>query len=76
MPDNSEKQGDASTENLLPLWQQLHNRGVAFIVDGQAVVPAEAVSRAVREDGVYMTDYVLGEEGKLEQVRFDRLNLG
>lgn len=47
--------------------------GVQLFVDGEAVLPEEAVSRAVREDCVYMADYVLGKAGDIEQIRFDKL---
>lgn len=48
--------------------------GVQLFVDGEAVLPEEAVSRAVREDCVYMADYVLGKAGGIEQIRFDKLD--
>ena len=48
--------------------------GVQLFVDGEAVLPEEAVCRAVREDCIYMADYVLGKEGSIEQIRFDKLD--
>ena len=48
--------------------------GVQLFVDGEAVLPEEAVSRAVREDCVYMADYVLDKAGGIEQIRFDKLD--
>lgn len=57
---------------LLELEKMSHN-GVKFYVDGEAVAPAEAVSKAVREDSPYMADYVLDKSGAIEQVRFDRV---
>jgi hypothetical protein len=48
--------------------------GVQLFVDGEAVLPEEAASRAVREDCVYMADYVLGKTGSIEQIRFDKLD--
>ena len=47
--------------------------GVGLYVDGKKVLPAEAVSRAVREDSPYMADYVLNDKGAVEQVRFDKV---
>lgn len=63
----------AAGDGMLPMWQQMCREGTEFFVDGEAVSLAAAIARAVREDGVYMADYVLGEEGKIEQVRFDRV---
>lgn len=48
--------------------------GVQLFVDGEEVLPEEAANRAVREDCVYMADYVLGKTGDIEQIRFDKLD--
>lgn len=53
--------------------EQMSRNGVRFYVDGRAVPPAVAVSKAVREDSPYMADYVLNADGAIEQVRFDRV---
>lgn len=55
--------------------EQLQESGTELLVDGEIVFPKEAAKRAVREDCAYMADYVLGENGKIEQVRFDRVRL-
>lgn len=64
---------DAAAERVLDLWQRMYREGAEFFVDGEAVLPKDAVSKAVREDGVYMTDYVWGEAGKIEQVRLNKV---
>lgn len=66
--------GNPDEKGMLPLWQQMQREGAVFYVEGKAVSASEAVSRAVREDGAYMADYVFGAEGKVEQVRLDRVN--
>ncbi len=58
---------------MLNLWQRMHREGTEFFVDGESVHPRDAVVKAVREEGSYMTDYVLGEKGKIEQVRLDKV---
>ncbi len=60
-------------EDMLLQLEQMSRSGVGLFVDGQRVLPAEAVSRAVREDSPYMADYVLGDSGAVEQVRFDKV---
>lgn len=58
------------------MWQQLeemYDRGVSLFVDGRAVVPYDKAIGAVCEDSSYMADYVFGEEGRLAQVRFDKV---
>ena len=63
---------DAKKQMLLSL-EQMSKNGVEVFVDGQAVLPIEAVSKAVREDSPYMEDYVFGATGDVEQVRFDKV---
>ena len=61
-------------QSLLAYLENAHRQGVELFVDGVALAPDEVVRRCVREDSIYMPDYVLGEEGTLEQLRFDRVN--
>ena len=58
---------------MMAHWQSLHREGVEFFVDGEKVLPVEAVSKAVREDSVYMADYVLGESGRIKEIRLDKV---
>ena len=64
---------EAARKDMLERLEQMSRSGVALFMDGKAVRPAEAVSRAVREDSPYMADYVLDSEGTIEQVRFDKV---
>lgn len=73
MRDKIDKIRDGAGEEMLDMWQRMQREGVQFFVDGEVVLPQDAVSRAVREDGVYMTDYVWGEAGKLKQIRLDKV---
>lgn len=72
MGNNAEELNTAK-ENMLSQLEQMTQSGVALFVDGRAVLPTEAVSKAVRENSPYMADYVLGTSGTIEQVRFDRV---
>jgi len=69
-----EKNKETDENDTLCMWQRMHREGAEFFVDGEAVLPREAVSKSVKEDGVYMTDYVWGEEGKIKQVRLNKVN--
>ena len=51
----------------------LRRCGVELFVDGEAALPYEAAAKAVQENSPYMADYVLGDAGDIEQVRFDRV---
>ena len=37
--------------------------------------PSQAAAYAVREESPYMADYILGEQGKISQVRLDKVDL-
>lgn len=58
---------------LLAHLEQMEQCGVQLFMDGQVVLPSEAVAKTVREDSPYMADYVLNEAGAIAQVRFDRV---
>ena len=60
-------------EELSIQLELLRRRGVELFVDGEAVLPGEAAAKAVQEGSLYMADYVLGDAGNIEQVRFDRV---
>lgn len=68
-------------EELLSARLELRDRleksrksGVELFVDGRAATPDEIAAKCVLEDYTYMADYVLGDEGKLKQLRFDRID--
>ena len=46
-------------------------KDVMFFVDGESVSPGEVLE--VAEESNYMADYVFGKEGKIMEVRFDRV---
>lgn len=48
-------------------------RSPEVYIDNEPATLDEALSRCVQERSVYMPDYVLDEEGFLEQVRFDKV---
>lgn len=60
-------------KHMTILFEQMCVSGVQLFVDGEAVLPMEAAARSVREDSPYMADYVFGDAGKIEQIRFDRV---
>lgn len=59
--------------HMASLLEEMRKNGVELFVDGHAVLPDEAVRKAVRENSPYMADFVFGNAGVLEQVRFDRV---
>ena len=67
------KTWEFAREELSSQLELLRKRGVELFVDGKAVLPGEAAAKAVQEGSPYMADYVLGDAGNIEQVRFDRV---
>lgn len=67
------KKLESAREEMQTLWNQMQNCGVELYVDGEAVSPVEAAVRTVRENSPYMADYVIGENGVIRQVRFDKV---
>lgn len=74
MRNEKDKVKADAEKRMLKLWQRMHREGAEFFVDGEVVLPGDAVSKAVREDCVYMTDYVWGDKGKIKQVRLDKVH--
>lgn len=63
----------AARDKMQTLLEQMRQKGVKLFVDGEAALPGEIASKAVCEGSTYMADYVLGENGVIEQVRFDKV---
>lgn len=65
---------NAERERMQLLLEQMKSHGVELYVDGEAALPGDAAAKAVHEDSPYMADYVFGDAGNIEQVRFDRVS--
>ena len=66
--------------NLQPeAWErlliQMEKEGVGFYINGKRSKPHDIVKKCcVSEKSVYMPDFVMDSEGKLQEVRYDRVN--
>lgn len=60
-------------EHMRLLLEQMCSQGVKLFVDGEAALPGDVAAMAVHEDSPYMADYVFGDAGKIEQIRFDKV---
>ena len=69
------KKSSHAETRLLSYLERLQNAGAELFVDGEAVPPGEVLRQTVQEQCTYMADYVLGEDGAIRQVRFDRVEL-
>lgn len=70
---NENRELEQTRKEMLVTLENLHQNGVALFVDNREVLPYEAVMQVVREESVYMADYVAGDPGKIAQVRFDKV---
>lgn len=61
-------------EHMKLLLEQMSSQGVELFVDGQAALPKDAAAKAVHENSPYMADYVFGDAGNIEQIRFDQVH--
>ncbi len=64
---------EQAREELSFQLEDLRRKGAELFVDGCSALPEEAAAKAVQEDSPYMADYVFGDNGIIEQVRFDRV---
>lgn len=71
---NEKRDLEEARKEMLVSLESLRHKGAAFFVDNEEVLPYEAVMRVVREESVYMADYVVGDKGKIAQVRFDKVD--
>ncbi|MBE5864015.1 MAG: hypothetical protein E7295_14405 [Lachnospiraceae bacterium] len=56
-----------------PIYEELlRERDVMFFVDGESATPSLVLE--VAEQNNYMADYVIGKEGKISEVHFDRID--
>ncbi|MDE5587712.1 MAG: hypothetical protein K2J60_01035 [Acetatifactor sp.] len=75
--ENGEVTGlENARERMRLLLEQMRSQGVELFVDGEAALPGDAAARAVHEDSPYMADYVFGDAGNIEQIRFDKVYNG
>lgn len=70
---NEKRMLEQTRNEMLVELEHLHQEGTALFVDNRKVLPYEAVMQVVREESVYMADYVVGEPGKIAEVRFDKV---
>lgn len=60
-------------ESEIPVYAKLlFDKDVNFFVDGKPASPGQIL--ALAEESDYMADYVPGKEGKIAEVRFDRIH--
>lgn len=54
---------------------RIHQTGVELYLDGLPSTPDAIAMQCVKEEGVYMADYVLNDEGHLKELRYDKVTM-
>lgn len=66
--------GRLKTDTWERMLEQMEQEGVGFYLNGKKTVPGEIIRTCcMREKAVYMPDFVMDEEGKLCEVRYDEV---
>lgn len=55
--------------------RSMENAGVRLYLDGLPVSPEKIAHTCVREEALYMPDYVTDDEGRLKEIRYDKISL-
>ncbi|MDE6186080.1 MAG: hypothetical protein K2G39_11725, partial [Lachnospiraceae bacterium] len=59
--------------SLRPRLKQLEKEGVKLYLNGVPSTTEYIMKHCVNEDTVYMPDYVIDENGKLKEIRYDQI---
>ncbi|NBH25719.1 hypothetical protein D3Z60_07885 [Lachnospiraceae bacterium] len=68
----SEKETNSSL--LKSRLETLEKSGIKLYLNGLPSTTEYIVKKCVNEDTVYMPDYVTDEEGKVKEIRYDRIS--
>ena len=64
----------AEYEPLKSQLEQMERTGVKLYLNGVPSTTDYIIENCVREDTVYMPDYVTDKEGKLKEIRYDLIS--
>ncbi len=67
------KENDCNALNLR--LRKMENAGVRLYLDGMPASSKKIARQCVKEDSLYMPDYVTDNEGKIKEIRYDRISL-
>ena len=66
---------DRNIEEILKERVGSEQKSLEVYMDNKRTTLEDALKRCVQERTIYMPDYVLDENGVLEQLRFDKIDL-
>lgn len=59
--------------SLKPQLEQMEREGVILYLNGVPSTTEYIMKNCVNEDTIYMPDYVIDENGKVKEIRYDRI---
>lgn len=59
--------------SLKPQLEQMEREGVILYLNGVPSTTEYIIKNCVNEDTIYMPDYVIDENGKIKEIRYDRI---
>ena len=66
--------GSLRTDTWEKLLEQMEEAGVGFYLNGRRATPKDIIDKcSLREKAVYMPDFVMDDEGRLKEVRYDEV---
>lgn len=66
---------ESDSGSLKSQLEKLEKKGVKLYLNGAPSTTEYIVKNCVNEDTVYMPDYVTDENGKVKEIRYDRICL-
>lgn len=64
---------EKNEQRLKEKLEQVQQSGVDLFMEGEPATPEIIARKCVREEMVYMADYVLDDSGILKELRYDRI---
>ena len=74
-PGSCDSREEVSQEKGGKIFSKASEKRHRIVCRREKVSPSQAAAYAVREESPYMADYILGEQGKISQVRLDKVDL-
>ena len=55
--------------------EEVRSKGVEIYLDNEKSTPNEIADFFLKEDSIYMPDYILHKNGEVEESRYDRITI-
>ena len=55
--------------------EEIQSKGIEIYLENERSTPNEIADFFVKEDSIYMPDYILNENGEVEEIRYDRIKI-